>query len=62
MAPVGDIDGPPEGKRDERELDITYAHHGRVEELLDVVRYSLEAISLNFEHWASHTSAGPDSI
>lgn len=57
MVPVDDVH-PDERPADERadhdardDLDIAYARHRRVEELIDIVRYCLEAISLEFDRW-----------
>lgn len=57
MAPVDDRRSDEQPVHDD--LDITYAHHRRVEELLDSVRYCLEAISLEFDHWGEPHVSGP---
>ncbi|WP_256686892.1 hypothetical protein [Halococcus qingdaonensis] len=65
MAPVDDVrvgDPPMAGERtddDRDELDIAYAHHRRVEEMVDIVRFCLEAISLEFDRWGEPHVSGP---
>ena len=65
MAPVDDIQGDERPVHDERadrerdELTIAYAHHRRVEELVDIVRYCLEAVSLEFDRWGEPHVSGP---
>lgn len=40
-------------------LDISYEDHATVEELLDVIRFCLEDISLGFERWEERYTRGP---
>jgi diadenylate cyclase len=60
MAPVENSRDDERPDRDAHgDLDIAYAHHPRVEELLDIVRYCLEAISLEFDRWDEPHVSGP---
>jgi diadenylate cyclase len=64
MAPVDDTGGRRVGdERPDHEardgLDIAYAHHRRIEEMVDIVRYCLEAISLEFDRWGEPHVSGP---
>ena len=65
MAPVDDARADERPAYDEHagdtrdDLTIAYAHHRRVEELIDIVRYCLESISLAFDRWGEPHVSGP---
>jgi hypothetical protein len=66
MAPVDDVrsgEADPPSRRtnrpEENSLRIAYARHERIAELVDVVRYCLEAISLGFDGWETDHAKGP---
>jgi diadenylate cyclase len=40
-------------------LDIAYIRHRRVDEMVDIVRYCLGTISLEFDHWGESNVKGP---
>lgn len=43
----------------DEELNIAYAGHQRIEEMIDTVRYCLEGISLGFDRWDEEHVSGP---
>ncbi|WP_205250442.1 hypothetical protein [Halococcus salsus] len=40
-------------------LDIGYAHHQQIEEMIDIVRYCLETLSFEFDRWGEEHVKGP---
>ena len=61
---MNSVDGSAEVETEDDEqaepsLDIAYARHERINEMIDIVRFCLEAISLGFDRWGEPHVSGP---
>ena len=53
------IDAETETADRAEKLDIVYTRHRGINEMIDISRYCLEAVSLNFDRWGEAHVSGP---